>query len=169
MDKILELVLYIADQSVDDPGFGMVKLNKILFNADFTYWGQHRRSISGADYQHEKNGPVVRQMKPLLTEHEMKDFIIKVVKKGPYAQKRLITLRLADLSGFTAEEISYVDQSINILRGYSATQVSDVSHDFPGWKLTRDGEPIPYETMLISEAPLSEEEAQVRVELVEAV
>jgi len=33
--KFKELILYVADKCSDDPDFGAVKLNKILFYSDF--------------------------------------------------------------------------------------------------------------------------------------
>ena len=56
--KLKELVLYIAQKSEDDPSFGATKLNKILFAADFYFFGQTGRSITGASYVHRGKGPV---------------------------------------------------------------------------------------------------------------
>ena len=57
--KLKELVLYIAQKSEDDPSFGATKLNKILFAADFYFFGQTGRSITGASYVHRGKGRAV--------------------------------------------------------------------------------------------------------------
>ena len=47
---------------------------------------------------------------------------------------------------------------MDLLRGYSATVVSNISHDLsPGWNLVEVGEDIPLETQMISRAPIPAE------------
>ena len=48
--KTRELVLYIAQACEADPDFGMVKLNKVLFNADFTSYARQGVSITEEEY-----------------------------------------------------------------------------------------------------------------------
>ena len=50
-NKLRELVLYIAVLSEGDPAFGKVKLNKLLFFADFTAYLSFGKPITGHEYQ----------------------------------------------------------------------------------------------------------------------
>src|SRR5207249_1394411 len=39
-DKVKELILLVTERSEGDESFGMIKLNKLLFNIDFTQYGR---------------------------------------------------------------------------------------------------------------------------------
>jgi len=45
-EKFRELILYIARKSEDDPKFGAVKLNKILFFSDFAAFRAFGKIVS---------------------------------------------------------------------------------------------------------------------------
>lgn len=55
-EKLRELILYIAQKSKTDPRCGAVKLNKLLYYADFSAYRLLGRAITGAEYQHLKKG-----------------------------------------------------------------------------------------------------------------
>jgi hypothetical protein len=40
----------------------------------------------------------------------------------------------------------------------TADEISDASHNYVGWKMTKEGETIPYESIFLSDAPLTTEE-----------
>ena len=68
--------------------------------------------------------------------------------------QKIVPLRKADVSHFTADEIVLVDTIIEAAAGLTGAELSEVSHEFVGWILARDGATIPYETMLvIDESP----------------
>ena len=46
--KLRELILYVAERCENDPDFGALKLNKILFNADFIAYALTGKAITGA-------------------------------------------------------------------------------------------------------------------------
>lgn len=161
MTKLEELILYVSEASLTDPDFGMTKLNKILFNGDFTAFGLLGKSITNEEYQKLPKGPTVRRLLPAIDKAAASGrLVVKTVKRGPYDQKRVVPLDEADLSHFTAEEISIVDESINAMRGMSAVHVSDLSHNFLGWQLVELYETIPYETLFMSMRPLTADESK---------
>lgn len=146
--KFQELMLYVARKSRSDKKFGRTKLNKILFRSDFAAFRKLAKSITGEKYIRLRFGPVASNLT---------DQAKKLIDKGHAGwesisykgrtQHRLVALRDPDLSVFTAEEIALVDESLEILRPYSGVEVSDLSHEFPGWIFARtDGEEIPYHT-----------------------
>jgi len=61
-------VLYLSQRSADDPGFGMVKLNKLLYRADFEAYRLLGHSITGAVYEKQDFGPVARPLPIALDE-----------------------------------------------------------------------------------------------------
>lgn len=61
-EKFRELILYVANMSRNDPDFGAVKLNKILYYADFRAYRELGRPISGAAYRKLSEGPAPRQL-----------------------------------------------------------------------------------------------------------
>jgi hypothetical protein len=154
-DKFKELVLYVADRSVEDPAFGATKLNKILFFSDFIAYGRHGRPITGARYQRLERGPAPRELLPAQKQlAEANEAVVVKQRRFNFEQKRLLPLREPDLSLFSGEEIALVDRVIDLLRHYDATSVSALSHEIAvGWRLAGDGEDIPYESVFISNDP----------------
>jgi hypothetical protein len=142
-DKFAELVLYIADQSVNDPDFGGTKLNKILFFSDFLAYAKLGSPITGASYQKLKFGPAPRALLPVRGELEAQGDLA-VAPKAAFTPQRLIALRPPALERFSAAEISLVDHVIKALDGVGAKAVSDFSHEFCGWQVAAMGEDIPY-------------------------
>lgn len=155
--KFKELVLYIAEKSVEDPMFGATKLNKILFFADFLAYGGFGKPITGATYQRLDRGPAPVQLLPVQRELVDEGSAVVIERKYfNYPQKRLMPLREADLSAFSAEQISLVDGIIEALRHHSAAEVSFLSHvNVLGWQIAGEREEIPYEAVFLSAEPLT--------------
>jgi hypothetical protein len=156
--KFAELMLYVADRSVDDPDFGATKLNKILFFSDFSAYEKFGKSITGAIYQKLDHGPAPRHLLPIQAELIRKSHAcITPVSRYSFTQKRFTALRESDLNVFSNEEIALVSQIIDTLQGKNAVQVSEMSHRFDGWKLADDGEEIPYFTVFLQPPQLTAE------------
>lgn len=155
--KMAELILYISDRCQTDPAYGATKLNKILFYADFLYYANKGESITGQEYMRLDNGPAPRRLVPVrdqLVDH--RELVIRDQPFGAFRQKRPLALRPADLSAFSGEQIAMVDTVIQDLWGRTATEVSELSHLFEGWKLAEDRETIPYATAFLAEDEPSE-------------
>jgi hypothetical protein len=154
--KFKEAVLYVARACAEDPYFGAVKLNKILFYADFTAYARWGKSITGAEYRKYPHGPAPARMKAVKEElqdsREAHENTI-VIAEGR-TQKRLEAGRPAKTEMFTPEELTIINESVEALWGMTATQVSTESHRFPGWKYAIMGETIPYATVFLAEKPL---------------
>lgn len=148
--KLAELILYISQKFANDPYFGSVKLHKALFFPDFTAYASWGESITGAEYHHQKQGPMVYRMLPIQKEL-IKDgsLAIQPVDFFGYRQDRTVNLREPDLSFFTGKEIALIDAWIERLRPMTATQASDLSHDVAGWSITSEGETISPKTVFI--------------------
>jgi len=148
MKKLKELVLYVSETCKDDPEFGAIKLNKILFLADFFAYSAFGKSISGATYFHISNGPAPKQM--LAAQEELFAEGRAKIEERQYfgkTQKRIVTLKGPNTSIFSAAELSLVQDVITHLRGIGGKQLSDWTHTLIPWLYTKDREDIPYNTV----------------------
>lgn len=157
--KLCELVLHIARQSEEDVFFGAVKLNKLLFFADFLAYRAYGQPITGAEYQKLEHGLAPRQLKPLLRRMERKKMIaFRETELGGYTQKRILALREPNLTKFSANEIALVDDLLRRCLNRNASEMSALSHRFRGWQLAELGETIPYAVALIGSREPTESE-----------
>lgn len=153
--RLKEMILYIADKCAEDPTFGAVKLNKILFYADFRSFERYGEPVTGETYQRLPMGPAPVALK--IVEREMQEAGDAIVRDNPYGgkvQKRTHALREADLNLFSARDIAIVDAVISELWGQTATTVSNGSHG-RAWKTRNDGDRIPYEAAYLSNEPIT--------------
>jgi antitoxin SocA-like protein len=156
--KFKELILYICEKSAMDKSFGATKLNKILFFSDFWTYALLGNPITGVEYMKLPFGPAPRPLLPIRRQMEKDgELAIQETNLDPeMARKRPINLRAANLSEFSGEEIAVVDNAIDFCRNATAQAVSRYSHSWHGWRAARDTETIPYETVFISDDPLTE-------------
>ncbi len=159
-EKFKELIVYVAAKAQDDPAFGAIKLNKILYYADFAAYRQLGAPITGAAYFKLREGPAPRQL--LAARDELIDegrLEIEERRHFTYLQKRLAPSPgcAPDPEFLRPEEQALVDQVIEFFWGKSAREVSDYSHREPGWILAEDRTEIPYESAWLSADPIDQE------------
>lgn len=158
--RLAEAILYVCGACETDEAFGLTRLNKILFEADFLSFEVRGVPITGARYQRLRNGPAPKSMLPRLNELvERQDIAIRNVDFLGRPQKRPIALRNADLSVFGAVDIAMLAKVIRDSWGKSATAVSSDSHRME-WMTRADGDDIPYEASWLSNAPVSAPEVE---------
>jgi hypothetical protein len=146
-----ELIVYIADRLSLHHKFGATKLNKILFFSDFIAYAKLGKSITGEEYQKLPQGPAPKYLVPVRKEMDSKDIICSQRETFSGIQHRIAPLRSPRLEKFTPEQISIIDQVIDALKDKDADEVSELSHFFIGWKIVKEGEEIPYETVFLRE------------------
>lgn len=158
-EKLRELILHIAKRSEGDVCFGMIKLNKLLFFADFLAYMRLGKPITGEEYQKLDNGPAPRRVKPLLDEMKRGGALgIQHVDFHGFEQQRAIALREPIYGQFSRDEILLVDDLVQRFRNMTAAEISDLSHKFVGWRAVKTGETIPYGLVVIGfRAPTDEE------------
>ena len=163
--KTRELILYISQHR-----FGLTRLNKALWKADFDAYRETGRSITGEEYQHIQYGPGLRRMLPLLDKMRQAGEL-QFEAAQEFQEQNPVPQREANLRrvGLSEREIRIVDGAIAVLEDMTAGEARDWSHDFPGWKLTEDRETIPYEWVYWSDKPLTEDEIEYGLTLGRAV
>ncbi len=165
-EKFRELIIYIAAQSANDPTFGAIKLNKVMYYADFAAYRQFGQPITGATYLKLSEGPAPRDL--LKERRKLIDSGEAKLDMRPYftgMQHRLVIAegRNPDLELFRPGELELVDSVIDFFEGKTAREVSDFSHRELGWVLARPREDIPYETAWFSSEPISQEIEEMAV------
>jgi hypothetical protein len=164
--KFKEAIIYICQRSDQDQAFGSVKLNKILFYADFRAYTQGGAPITGATYRHLAEGPAPKEMLPARAELETEGALrVELRNYFNRQQKRPVALRPADLSRFSGQDVATLDAAIDYLSGKDAAEASAVAHREWGWKLTDENEDIPYALAWLSPDPLTEEQVVVGEQL----
>jgi hypothetical protein len=156
-DKLAELILYISQKCATDPKFGATKLNKILYLCDFLSFGIWGEAITSVPYQHLRMGPAPRRLVPVRDSLQRagKLAIQRLPLKSGKEQTRTVNLTEPDLELFSGRQISLVDSVIEELWDLDAEESSEFSHRFVGWKMTKEGDNIPYGSIFISDEPLS--------------
>ena len=149
-EKFREMILYLSHLSEEDAAYGMTKLNKLLFYADFTHFAHHGTSISGQEYQKLPHGPAPRKLLPKLNEMQRDgDLVVRERIHFNRSQRKPIALRAPKLNVFSPEEIDMINSVVDEFWGASAREMSDLSHEFAGWELAEEGDTVPYEVALV--------------------
>lgn len=166
-ERFYELILYVADRCAQEKSFGITKLNKILFSADFLHYGMTGESISGQEYQKLKHGPAPRRMLPALRElTQSGEAVVRVDHQLGFPRKRVIALREPDPNAFTGQQVAIIERVLRHFEDMSAIAASKESHEFIGWRAVEYGETIPYEAVFgWWTRPLTEREKKVGREL----
>ncbi len=165
-EKLRQLILYIAKASEEDPYFGSVKLNKLLFYADFLAYVSYGKSITGQEYRKLREGPAPRRLLEIREAMiQAGDLELVSVPVGPYTQLRPQAKRDTDLVAFTAEELLLIDSMVGEYFGTRAADISRDSHTFLGWQLVEENETIPYEYALLAKFEPPESEQAYALEL----
>lgn len=155
--KMKELILHIATACAADEKCGAVKLNKILFYADFLAYYRRGKSITGQPYFAIKDGPAPQQFIPIRESMiEEKAIAIQKLEVGMASpMTRVVPLRPPNYSKLEAEDIAIVDFVISKLKSMNGAEVSAMSHRFKGWKAAFDNgakTKIPYASVLFDPA-----------------
>ena len=162
-----ELILYIAERCKADATFGAIKLNKLLWWADFLSYAKDGQPITGVEYRKLARGPAPVRLVDV-REALVRAGAAKVVEKAYFSglQARVVPLRAADVSLFTGEQLGLVDGLIDELWGQAAADVSEESHG-KAWRVREINDLIPYEAIFLSDAPTTRADIDRTHELAE--
>ena len=159
-ERLKELILYIAEKLKDDPNFGRTKLAKIIYFADMDSFRLHRRPVTGSAWIRMPYGPLPKDYLPILDELKAGGRIVESEREYfDYTQKRIEALSETTAGLFDETELGVVDSVIQKFADWNAVGLSERSHGV-AWRLTKEGQRIPYEYSLYSDEPLTEEEVQ---------
>lgn len=157
-DRLREMILYISALCGEDQHFGVTKLNKILFYADFISFLRYGEPITGVEYMKLPQGPAPLYIMRVREEMENnKELVVRKQNVHTYVQHRLIPLREPRFDMFKARDVALINEIVEMLCDMNARDVSDLSHG-RAWQIASEKGLIPYEAVLISDAPLNSDD-----------
>lgn len=115
VEKLRELMLYLAVKGEPDPCFGSVKLNQLLFAIDVAAYLAWQRPVTEAEYLARERGPVPRQLAMLRAEMvQCGDAVVRWCSPFGAAspQERFIALREPRLYVFSGPERALIDEVV---------------------------------------------------------
>lgn len=156
--RLREAALYVMKKCEGAESFGLTKLNKILWRADFKAFAARRTPVTGRQYQRLQQGPAPVEMKPILNEME-RDGIMKIEKRevGPFEESRPIALVEPSLRYFSADDLAYLDSAIEQYWDFTGRGVSRDSHGI-AWQTRSNGDAMAYDLALLSDDKLGARE-----------
>jgi len=153
--RLAEAVLYIVHRYATAPSFGLVKLNKTVWRADFDSFAERGQPVTGRQYQRLPQGPAPVEMLPVLNEMQAGGSIrIERCRVFDFDERRPIAIAQPNLTLFSRSDLDYLDRAITAYWDKTGRETSDISHGV-AWKSRSDGEPMPYELAYLSDAPIS--------------
>ena len=168
--KFRELILYIASASANDPRFGAVKLNKLLYHADMIAYVLNGEPITGAEYIRLPQGPGPRLLLPI-RDAMVEAGDIRIDERSPYEGayplQRVTPLRDAELSVFAPEELRIVDIVLQMFRQMTGRDLSDITHEGLPWRIASEKGTIPYEAVFLAECEVDDQDVVRAKELSE--
>jgi hypothetical protein len=153
-DRLREAILYICVECVEAPTFGLTKLNKILWLADFTSFAERAQPVTGRAYQRLKFGPAPVEMLLLLNEM-LKDNEIEMDKPRlvTFDERRPRSRVAPSLRNFSLADLKYLDNAIEQFWTLTGREVSERSHGI-AWRTRSNGDAMPYELSYFDDSPL---------------
>ena len=160
-DRLGEAIIYVANGLENDPsGRGAVKLNKVLWWADFESFRERGCSVTGSAYQRLSEGPAPVSLLPVRKQLE-KSAEIKIEERssGASLPEQVVCPRRSHRPVFDSDDLSFLDRSLAKFRGWSGNKCSEFSHRVSaGWQSVDDGQIIPYETALVDTRPVTDDD-----------
>ena len=158
--RLREAALYVMKKCEESTFFGLTKLNKILWKADFSAYASRRVPVTGRQYQRLQQGPAPVEMLPVLQDLLRDGHIhIENRQQGALSEKRPISLVDPFLRYFSADDLAYLDAAIDYYRSHSGRGVSKDSHGI-AWKTRDNGAPMAYDLALLSDDKMTEDDKQ---------
>jgi hypothetical protein len=149
--KFRELLLNAAWKLREEPEGGATVLNKVLYYAEFGHRRQFGETITGARYFRLPDGPAPRALKPVRDEliAEGAARLVPTTFNG-FTQDRLIPTAEPPHDLLDDAALQSLDEALILLKGKTARQASDMSHEELGWRFVDDYEDIPPETAFLA-------------------
>jgi hypothetical protein len=133
----------------------LIKLNKILWRADFHSFAERGQPVTGRQYQRLPQGPAPIEMVPVLNEM-LREGLLRVERARviDFDERRPVALVAPTLTLFSKADLDQIDLAIEFYWHWTAKEASDHSHGV-AWRTRANGDPMPYELAYLSDEPLS--------------
>jgi antitoxin SocA-like protein len=113
--RLREAIIYVAKKCETAPHLGLVKLNKIIWRADFDSFAQRGQPVTGRQYQRLPQGPAPVEMLPVLNEMQA-DRLLRIDRRKivDFVEHRPVALVDPNLTLFSKGDIDFLDHAIAI-------------------------------------------------------
>ena len=160
-DRLRQLTLYVSQECAAAARFGLVKLNKTLWRADFVSYACRRVPVTGRPYQRLDQGPAPKEMPHILNDllrDEMIRFDITDFGDG-IRERKPVPLGKPNMAYFTDDDVRFVDKAIRHYWDLTGQESSDDSHGV-AWQSRENGTPMFYELAYLSDRALGPRQTQ---------
>lgn len=153
LQKYKSMLLYLLHCGADakDGKITKTKLAKLLYLADFAWFYENLKPMSGLAYRRLAYGPVPDQYFRAIDElTDSKQIAITTSSKGA-----LMIAAVEDTAptyGLSKQEMALMQAICRKWKDRNTTDIVNFTHDQLPWKLCRENEVIPYE-LIIQEDP----------------
>jgi uncharacterized phage-associated protein len=129
-DRVATLIHHITTLCEPDQ-LGRTRIAKILWLADIERYRRTGTTITQSDnYVKDQFGPRHRDLYSAISTLKQENKIVERSGFTPVGERReYVPLNLADLSGFSADEIAIVDRITAAVIKMSAKEASNLTHD----------------------------------------
>ena len=153
-NRLKEAILYVCQKASEMEFFGAIKLNKILWRADFRSYAERQIPVTGRQYQRLAMGPAPVEMPPVVNDLlRTGAIVIERRRVGRHEERRHIAKAAPVLRAFSPEDLDYLGEAIEHYRYLTGSEASDESHGV-AWKTREDGDPMPYQSAYFEDGPL---------------
>ena len=154
--KFKNILLYILERCAGKPNVGETVLYKLLYFSDFNYYELYEEHLTGANYRKLPYGPVPQKLDTIINQMIDKGLLQRVkTEYHGFPQTRYLPLEKADLTELRASEKEVIDRVIEQMSDWSASAISNYSHNDLPWEVTDEGKSISYELAFYREQPYS--------------
>jgi Protein of unknown function (DUF4065) len=152
--RLKEAILYVAQKGQQMKFFGRIKLNKIIWRADFRSFYERRQPVTGRTYQKLQWGPALTEMMPIMNDLLREGLLIEEPQsRGGKKEFRPVAKADPVLRLFSAEDLEFLDESLHHYWDKTGSEASDESHGV-AWKSRNIGDAIPYEAAYFEDKAL---------------
>ncbi len=144
VDKLRDMICFFTDRG--KLRLGKTKLMKLLYYADFGFYAEHSRPISGAAYTKYPRGPVpedaLRELPKMVTEGLLER---KIENLSDYIQESHLVVNECQPQSLEDDELEYLEKVWARWEHASASTIVSASHAEAPWKSVEMYGEIPYE------------------------
>lgn len=154
-DRLKEAVLYVSKACQKAEYFGLIKLNKILWRADFTAFAERGQPVTGRMYQRLPLGPAPVEMVPVLNKLLSGGFLeLERRTVIDFDEMRPVPLAEPILQYFSPDDLRYLDASIEHYWNWTGRVTSETYHGI-AWSTHNLTDIMPYESSYLSDDPVN--------------
>lgn len=142
-DKYKQIILNSIHFGADNDGkITKTKLAKLVYLADFIWYYEKSKPMSGMTYRKLPRGPVADIYFRALDELEEDGTIIRQQSGSAImfslSEDKALTSKISD------EELRLIEKIGSVWQGKHTKEIVDFTHEQLPWQICRDGEVIPY-------------------------